>query len=856
MSEDMEEFVKLQDPVMDDIKIKHSYAKYIVCFSILSLILVSSIIVYCFVLPEEEQGVNGMNKNERVEKKIEENDNASRNDENNEQNLMNEDKWEESYRKANEFISKLSRTERVNLLFGTQNMKNLNAKRGKADFDHHCVGEIDAFQNDEVKLNTICLQDGPSGIRFANGTSISWQSNINLASTFNKALMYEVGKSLGEEARAKGVNVLLSPSVNMMRTPQSGRVWEAFGDDPYHTGVCASEVIKGIQDAGVIATIKHFVGNDQETYRHASSSNIELGPLMDIYVEPFYRAIHDANVGSIMVGYNAVNNVYCSENKFLITDILKKSFNFKGFIMSDWWGIYSGHTDNFNSGLDMNMPGGIAAGKYSGRDKSYWSNLETLADEKKIPEERITESATRIIATLYQMNQMENYPKIHIYENTITDERIKLQRKAATESQILLKNEDNILPLKNNIKTIGVIGDASMPRDCPVDEEYLTCKNSTNEVINGHIPLGYGSGTTTFKYLVSPLQGITELAEERGIQVKTSGRLCYADTYNNEIPIHRDATEDVSYGVNLALTVDGAIVFVKANSGEELDVVEKSKGDRLDLDVWHSGNMLVDIIAQVNPNVIVVVNAPAVVNLPWLDKVKGVIFSGFAGAESGHAIADVLFGVVNPSGHLPYVWGNLDDYCTKLEKLADHTIQQNGKTYEEEYRYPGIDSAGLIDDRPGYEKEQYDYTEGLYIGQRWFNDKNIKPIFPFGHGLTYTSFEYTDLGLTMTKDGLIVELNVKNIGPVSGSAVPMVFLTFPDSIGDYPKYIFKGFEKVELNPEETQKVSITVDDHALSYFNVEQNKYVRVNDGMIKVYVAENGNPDESKLQGEIDSKF
>ena len=850
MSEDMEELVKLEDPIMDDIKIKHSYKKYIVCLSILSLILVCFIIVYCFVLPEEEQGVNGMNKNERVEKKIEEDDNASRNDKTDEN-----DKWEESYRKANEFISKLSRTERVNLLFGTQNMKNLNAKRGKADFDHHCAGEIDAFQNDEVKLNTICLHDGPAGIRYANGTSISWQANINLASTFNKKLMYVVGKSLGEEAKAKGVNVLLSPSVNMMRTPQSGRVWEAFGDDPYHTGVCASEVIKGIQDAGVIATAKHFVGNDQETYRRASSSNIELGPLMDIYVEPFYRAIHDANVGAIMVGYNAVNNVYCSENKFLITDILKKSLNFKGFTMSDWWSICSDHTDNFNSGLDMNMPGGITYGKYSGRENSYWSNLETLVDEKKIPEERITESATRIIATLYQMNQMENFPNIHIYQNTITDERIKLQRKAATESQILLKNEDNILPLKN-IKTIGIIGNDAMERDCPVDEEYLTCKNSTNEVVNGHIPLGYGSGTTTFKYLVTPLQGITELAEERGIKVESSTRIIHGDTYNNEIPIHRLGMEDVTNGVLLALKVDVAIVFIKANSGEGLEVVENSDGDRLDLDVWHNGNMLVENVAQVNPNVIVVINAPAVVNLPWLDKVKAVIFSGFPGAESGHAIADVLFGVVNPSGHLPYVWGNLDDYCTKIEKLKDYTIQESGKTYELEYRYPGVDSAGLIDDRPGYEKEQYDYTEGLYIGQRWFNDKNIKPIFPFGHGLTYTSFEYTDLGLTMTKDGLIVELNVKNVGSVSGSAVPMVFLTFPDSIGDYPKYIFKGFEKIELNPGETQKVSIIVDAHALSYFNVEQNKYVRVDDGMIKVYVAENGNPDESKLQGEIDSKF
>ena len=825
-----EELIKLEEPMIDDIKVKHSYTKYIVCLCILILIIALGIVIYLFISKSEPDNID--------------------------KNAVLDDKWKESYKKAEEFISKLNRTEKVNLLYGTQNMKMLNPKKtGRADFEHHCLGEIDAFENDKVKLNTICLHDGPSGIRFANGTSISWQANINLAATFNKKLVYEVGKAQGEESKEKGINVFLAPSVNMMRTPQSGRVWEAFGDDPFLSGICASEIIKGIQDTGVIATIKHFVGNDQETYRHASSSNIELGPLMDIYVEPFYRAIYDANVGSIMAGYNAVNNVYCAENKFLLTDILKKKFNFKGFIMSDWWGIYNNHSDNFNSGLDMNMPGGIYSGRYYGRDKSYWSVLEKYVDEKIISEERITESAKRIVATLYQMNQMENFPSIHIYKDTINDDRIKLQRKAATESQILLKNKDNILPL-NNIKSIGVIGNDAMERDCPADEDFLCCKNSTNEVTNGHLPLGYGSATTTFKYLITPLQGITELAEKRNIKVESSGKLIYTDIIRDGVSVHVGAKEDIESGKNIARNVDVAIVFVKANSGEELEIVESSIGDRKDLDLWHGGNELIEAVASVNENVIVVINAPAVVNLPWLDKVKAVIFSGFPGAESGHAIADVLFGVVNPSGHLPYVWGQMDDYCTKIENLTDYSIVESGKTYKEEYRYQGIDSAGLIDNRPGHEIEQYNYTEGLYIGQRWFNKKNIKPIFPFGFGLAYTSFEYSDLKVKMSKEGLNTEFNVKNIGSVSGSAVPMIFLTFPDNIGDYPKYIFKGFEKVELSPGEQIKVSIKVDDHALSYFNIEKNEYIRVNNGKIKVYVAENGNPNEKKLEAEIDGKF
>ena len=768
-----------------------------------------------------------------------------------------DDRWAESYKKANEFISKLNRTEKVNLLFGTENMRTVSPYSPPRiqDFDHHCDAEIDAFENNEVSFKTVCFKDGSTGIRASNGTGISWQSTLNLASTFNKELIYKVGKAQGEEGKEKGVNVILSPNVNIMRTPQGGRIWEAFGDDPFHTGVCASELIKGIQDAGVIANLKHFVGNEVETYRKASSSNIPKNALMDIYVEPFYRAITDANVGSIMSAYNAVNNTYCSESKFLLTDILKKDFNFKGFIVSDFFSIYSNHSDNFNSGLDMNMPGGIYSGKYYGRDKSYWSVLEEYVDEKIIPEERITESAKRIMATLYQMNQMENFPSIHIYKDTINDDRIKLQRKAATESQILLKNEDNILPLKN-IKSIGVIGNDAMERDCPADEDFLCCKNSTNEVTNGHLPLGYGSATTTFKYLITPLQGITELAEKRNIKVESSGNLIYTDIIRNGVSVHVEAKEDIESGKDLARNVDVAIVFVKANSGEELEIVESSIGDRKDLDLWHGGNELIEAVASVNENVIAVINAPAVVNLPWLDKVKAVIFSGFPGAESGHAIADVLFGVVNPSGHLPYVWGQIDDYCTKIENLTDYSIVESGKTYKEEYRYQGIDSAGLIDNRPGHEKEQYNYTEGLYIGQRWFNKKNIKPIFPFGFGLTYTSFEYSGLKVKMTKEGLNTEFTVKNIGSVSGSAVPMMFLTFPDSIGDYPKYIFKGFEKVELKAGESKNITILADDHALSYFNVAKNNYVRVKEGKIKVYIGENGDPEQCKLMAEVDSKY
>ncbi len=322
--------------------------------------------------------------------------------------------------------------------------------------------------------------------------------------------------------------------------------------------------------------------------------------------------------------------------------------------------------------------------------------------------------------------------------------------------------------------------------------------------------------------------------------------------------VHVSAVEDIETGVKISQDADVVIIFAKATSGEEYSVVENTIGDRLDLDLWHGANELIEKIVEINKNVIVVINAPSVVNLPWLNKVRAVLFSGFPGAEAGHAIADILFGVINPSGHLPYTWAELDQYCTKINFLSNLTIidEETRKTWKDEYRYEGIDSAGLKDDRENYDMEQYNYTEGLYVGQRWFNKYNKKYIFPFGYGLSYSSFDYSDLKLSMSKEGLAAEFNVKNTSPNLGQAVPMMFLTFPDSIGDYPKHIFKGFEKIEINSNETKKVTILADEHALSYFNVTQNNYIRVSQGKIKVYIAENGDLSETKLMAEINSNY
>ena len=842
----LEQKLEIESANLENKKNKREYKqkiKYILIIMIITLILVAIIITLTILFTNNNEG------NKEEEEEEEERDN-----------------WDNSYKKAEEFINKLNLTEQVNLLFGTENMKGDSIiVQNKTEKRFLCVGKIDPFNNSEVDFKGMCLQDGPGGIRFANGTGMSWQASINTASTFNKKLMYEIGKAQGEENRIKGINAFLAPCANILRSPQGGRVWEAYGDDPFLTGVCATEVVKGLQEKGVIATLKHFVGNDQETYRKASSSNMDMATLMDIYVEPFYRAIHYGNLGAIMSAYNAINNTYCDENKFLLTDILRNILNFKGFVMSDWWGVYSDHPNTINSGLDMNMPGGYNTNpddeehKYDnyGREHSYWTHLEDFVKENKVEEKRIKEAATRIIATMYQMNQMDNFPSIDLYKETKTDEKINLQRKAATESQVLLKNE-RILPLKNKlISKIAIIGSDAFEQDCEASADYA-CRNITNEVFNGHIALGYGSGTTDFAYLVTPAEGIKKLAKKYNLEVIESGKLIYTDEIRGNLTVHVSGTEDIEGGVNAAKNADIAIIFISAISGEEHLVVENTIGDRPDLDVLHNGNELIEKIAEVNKNIIVVINAPSVVNIPWRDKVKAIIFSGFPGAESGNAIADVLFGEINPSGHLPFVWAEYEDYPVKIDHLNNLTIYDNetGQTWKDVFRYDGVDSSGLPDDNPGHEKEQYDYTEGLYIGQRWFNKKGIKPIFPFGYGLSYSTFEYSDLSLSMDKNGLNASFKINNNSTEIGQAVPMMFLTFPESIGEYPNYIFKGFEKIEIKPGETKNVNIKADEHALSYFNVEKNNYVRVDNGIIKVYIAENGDPSNVLLTGEINAVY
>lgn len=736
------------------------------------------------------------------------------------ENQLNFLTWEEAHKKAKEKIKDFTVDEKLSLLYGIQNMQKTR--------ENGCVGSIEPIQD---KFGGICLQDGPAGVRFSLSTQ-SWQAGINTASTFNKTLMYEVGKAQGKEFREKGINIALGPAMNFLRSPQGGRIWESYGDDPFLAGVAATQVIKGIQSNGVIACAKHYVGNDQETNRKNSSSNIQDQALWEIYIEPFYRSVVDAQVGSIMAAYNAVNDIYCVKNEILVKKYLKEMIGFQGFVMTDWWEVMSNSSDNFNSGVDMNMPGGKDEGpEYVGRDKSYWSNFKTYINDGEITTERLDDAVERILAPMYKLDQFNSYvkfPEVNLNKNTITKETKKLNREAAAQSNVLLKNEDNILPIRNmKDKTIAIIGNDAIESPCIRDSD-CSCKSESNNFFQGHISLGYGSGTTYFNYTVDPLTAIKARAEKEGIKIINSNDIIESAEVIEERTIVV-GKEDIEKAKEVAGEADLCIVFISADSGEQYIDLEKSVGDRYDLKAWHSGDELVEAVLEKNENVIVVINSPGPIDLPWYENIKGLIFSGFGGAESGNGIADILFGDYNPSGHLPYVWAELDDYPSKIKIFSNPTY--------------------------------YDYKEGVFVGQRYFDKNNKTYIFPFGYGMSYTTFEFDkdkNISATMTKEGLKIKFSMKNVGAMEGEAVPMVFLKFPNDIeaqDEYPDKLFKGFDKKWIKPNEAVEFEILVDDHALSYFNVFSQKFERPKNGSYTVYVgfdAKNYN----ELSIEVEAKY
>ncbi|KAJ7881142.1 glycoside hydrolase superfamily [Mycena olivaceomarginata] len=631
--------------------------------------------------------------------------------------------WALAVAKAKKFVAGLTLAEKVNVTTGV-------------DVLNRCVGNTGTIPR--IGWAGFCLEDSPLGVRFADFAS-AFPAGINAAATWDVDLIKARGVAMAQEHRGKGVNVALGPMTNMGRVAAGGRNWEGFGGDPFLSGVATAATIEGMQGVGVIATVKHYIGNEQEHFRGGSeagqvqSSNIDDKTLHELYLWPFAEAVK-AGVGSVMCSYNFINQTQACQNSKLINGILKEELGFQGFIMSDWAAMINGVQPAL-AGLDMNMPGfvGYGVGPQDDPDpstatNSWWGHaLIDMVNNGSVPEARIDDMVTRSIAAWYKMGQDKNYPHVSFSQLTeatylngelvnehinVQGDHYKLIREIGAASTILLKNTKSALPLKvKNLKRIGIFGSDAGPH--PVGPNGCSDGQRDKGCNEGTLAMGWGSGTANFPYLVDPLAAISQHIQSIDPTVVVEGVL---DDFN------------LAAQTAVSSLADTCVVFVSADSGEGYITVDGNAGDRNNLTLWANGETLINNVASTCANTIVVqhVVGPVLVE-SWINNpnVTAVLHAGIPGQESGNALVDVLFGdgaqATNPSGRLPY------------------TIAKERSDYPADVVYTSSDTV-----------PQITYSEGLNIDYRHFDAEGIEPRFEFGFGLSYTTFGYSGLKASKT----------------------------------------------------------------------------------------------------------
>ncbi len=596
------------------------------------------------------------------------------------------------------------------------------------------------------------VSDGPHGLRKQDDQADHLGINESIkavcfpaasatAASFDPELIEKMGEALGEACQHEGLSVLLGPAVNIKRSPLCGRNFEYFSEDPYLTGVMATALIKGIQSRNVGTSIKHFALNDQEHRRMSSSSDCDERTIREIYFPAFEMAVKEAQPWTVMCSYNRINGVYASENPWLLTDVLRREWGFEGYVMSDW-GAVSNRVAGVAAGLDLEMP---ASGGINDR------KIVEAVKAGKLDEKQVDLCCERILNIIYRFT--ENAKP----ETPWDKEAQHLQAaEVAAECMVLLKNEDSILPL-NREDEIAFIGEfAETPRFQGGGSSHINCFRTT---------------------------GAVEAAKENGLKVT------YVPGYSVKAD---DATaEQIAEAVAAAKKAKAAVVFAGLP-----DSYESEGYDRTHMRMPESQNRLIEAVAEANPNTVVVLHNGSPVEMPWIGKVKGVLEAYLGGQAVGLAEVKVLFGDVNPSGHLP------ESFPVRLEDNPSFLFF-------------------------GGEPARTEYREGIFVGYRYYDKKKTDVLFPFGYGLSYTTFEYS--GLKLSADAIkdtgtvTATVTVKNTGRRAGKAVVQLY------VGDTEGYVnavrpvreLKGFRKVALEPGESREVSFILSKRAFATWRSE-----------------------------------
>jgi len=603
-----------------------------------------------------------------------------------------------------------------------------------------------------------------------------------MAATWDTALVEREGKAIGQEVKALGRDMILGPTVNINRVPLWGRNFEGYGEDPYLAGQMAVAYIHGVQGEGVIPSVKHFDANNEEFERHRIDAKIDERTLHEIYLPAFKAAVEQGGAWAVMSCYNKVNGVHCAENQYLLNDVLKKEFGFKGFVISDWGSTYS-TVPTVNAGMDLEMPGGEPMKAWlarpqtqqSGNSDGWLTADKVLAAVKagQISEATLEDNAGRILRVIIESGLMD-HPQEQPGE-VDTPEQRAVARQGETEGIVLLKNDGGLLPLDAaKVHSIAVIG--------------------PNAVVarTG----GGGSSLVRPKYAVSPFEGIQKRAGS-GIQVTSA----LGAGMEGEDPAHDDAgarAQDIKQAAEIAAKADVAVVVVG-----RYNKIESEGFDVKTMELPAGQDELIEAVEKANPHTVVVLNTGNPVTMTkWIDSTPALLDMWYGGEEGGNALAAILFGDANPSGKLP---------LTLPKQFEDSPAAKN---------YPG-------------ENLVVNYAEGIYVGYRYFDTKNVEPQFPFGFGLSYTKFEYSELETyhvnvknSQHPTGYwAVSVKVHNTGSRAGAEVVQLYVHDGHSKIDRPVHELKGLSRVELNPGESKTAHFELGRSAFEYWSPETKRW-------------------------------
>lgn len=692
----------------------------------------------------------------------------------------------------------------------------------------HAQSKFSSAGVPRLGIPDVWMSDGPHGVRpevlwdewrqagWTNDSCVCFPALTCLAASWNPEMGVLYGNSIGEEALYRGKTMLLGPGVNINRTPLNGRNFEYMGEDPYLASRMVIPYITGLQEKGVAACVKHFALNNQEHERYTTNVKVSDRALYEIYLPAFKAAVTEAKTIGIMPSYNLFENQQCGHNKRLLLDILKGEWKFDGVAVSDWGAVHSTE-EAANNGLDMEFgtgTDGLSSGTKNAYD-SYYLALPYLKGlkEGKYSEEGLNDKVRRILRMVFRTTMSGSRG----FGSFCSDEHYAAARRIGAEGIVLLKNDRSLLPL-------SATSTSRRPRLVVIGENAIKM-----------LTVGGGSSNLKVQHEVTPLDGIRErfgkdfdITYCRGYVGDTTGEYDGVITGQN-LKDDRTPAQLIDEAVSAAKGADYVIFIGGLNKKEHQDC---EGADRTAYGLPYGQDDVINALCAVNKNVVFLGISGNAFAMPWAKKVSAIMQCWFMGSETGHSIADVLSGDVNPSGHLPYTW------YQSLEQCGAHALGE----------YPGTKRT----DSYIWDEE---YKEDIFVGYRYVDKQKLTPLFPFGHGLSYTQFSIGKAQLSaasMTADGTItVTIPVTNIGKVAGAEVVQMYITDKKCSVARPVRELKGFKKVSLAPGETKQVTFTISRDALAFFNADLHEW-QVESGDFEVSIGNSSRNIASKSSFKV----